>query len=76
MATSLDKAKVILSDLDSSRPAREDLYKEIHQNPELSLQEVQTAARIARELDSYGVPYSRVGATGLVAVLFNGDGPL
>src|SRR5262249_28428150 len=35
-------------------PSLEALYKQLHANPELSLHEVQTAARLARELKKLG----------------------
>ncbi|AGF71529.1 amidohydrolase [Corynebacterium halotolerans] len=65
----------ILSDLESSRPRREELYKFFHQHPELSLQEDVTAGRIREELEAVDIEVHRVGRTGLVAVIANGDGP-
>ena len=51
-------------------------YKYLHENPELSLQEHQTAAYLARELEGMGYKVTTgVGGTGLVGVLANGDGP-
>lgn len=53
-----------------------DLYKELHQNPELSFQETETAKRLARELRALGLEVTeQVGKTGVVGVLRNGDGP-
>src|SRR5690606_31876018 len=67
----------ILSGLDASRAAREALYRHFHRHPELSLQEDRTAARIAEELAAAGIDtVLRIGRTGLVAVLENGDGPI
>lgn len=55
----------------------EALYKHLHANPELSLQEEQTAARLARELKDAGFEVTtRVGGHGVVAVLKNGKGPV
>lgn len=52
------------------------LYEHFHANPELSLMEVQTAARLASELRALGYEVTEgVGGTGLVAVLANGEGP-
>jgi hippurate hydrolase len=51
-------------------------YQHLHANPELSLQEQDTAAYLARELGGLGYEVTTgVGGTGLVAVLENGDGP-
>lgn len=66
----------ILSDLDNTRSYREELYKFFHQHPELSLQEFETSKRIISELESYGVEsIQRIGDTGVVAVISNGEGP-
>jgi len=52
------------------------LFDWFHRNPELSGQEVQTSARIARELTALGYDVTTgVGGTGVVAVLENGAGP-
>jgi hippurate hydrolase len=52
------------------------LYKHVHSHPELSLQEVQTAARLAKELREAGFEVTeKVGGTGIVGVLKNGKGP-
>ncbi len=55
----------------------EKLYKTLHQNPELSLQEVKTSARLAKELKYAGYEVTtKVGGTGLVGVLKRGAGPV
>jgi hippurate hydrolase len=52
------------------------LYKHLHTNPELSLQEQKSAAKIAKELKQLGFDVTeKVGGTGVVAVLKNGKGP-
>lgn len=54
----------------------EDLYIHLHQNPELSYHEDDTAARLAAELSGLGYDVTQnVGGHGLVAVLENGEGP-
>jgi hippurate hydrolase len=54
----------------------ESLYKYLHAHPELSLQEVQTGARLAQELREIGFEVTpKVGGHGVVAVLKNGEGP-
>ncbi len=53
-----------------------DLYHHLHANPELSLKEVKTAARMAEELRAVGFTVTEmVGGTGVVGVLKNGPGP-
>lgn len=70
------KATQILGDLSDSRGEREDLYRWFHQNPELSLAEHDTSARIVETLSGYGLSPKRVGETGVVAVIENGEGPV
>ncbi|MFP7366588.1 amidohydrolase [Corynebacterium callunae] len=68
---------VILAELEHNRAEREELYKHFHQHPELSLQEFETSARIEQELKSYGVEtIYRLGETGVVALIENGEGPV
>ncbi|MFW9154583.1 hypothetical protein ACOI9D_07785 [Corynebacterium striatum] len=60
--------------LEKTQSQREELYKWFHQHPELSLQEVETKARIIKELEALGdVEVVDVGA-GVVGILRNGDG--
>lgn len=52
------------------------LYFHLHQHPEISYQEEQTAARIAQEWKSLGYEVTTgVGGHGVVAVMKNGAGP-
>lgn len=52
------------------------LFDHFHRNPELSGREVQTAARMARELRALGYEVTEgVGGTGVVAIMRNGAGP-
>lgn len=48
----------------------------LHENPESSLKEFETAAFIQRELTSFGVPFEKVGETGTLAIIKGdkGDG--
>jgi hippurate hydrolase len=67
-----DLKKRIVADYDRL----DGLYKHVHSHPELSLQEVQTAARLAKELREAGFEVTeKVGGTGIVGVLKNGKGP-
>ena len=57
-------------------PDLEDLYKDIHSHPELSMQEKRTVALAAERLRAAGFEVTTgVGITGVVGVLRNGDGP-
>ncbi|MGB3740213.1 MAG: amidohydrolase [Pontixanthobacter sp.] len=52
------------------------LYRDLHANPELSFQEVETAAKLAKRARDLGFEVTeKVGRTGVVAVMRNGDGP-
>jgi len=52
------------------------LFEHFHQNPELSMGEVKTAKRIAKELKAVGFEvHEGIGKTGIVAILKNGNGP-
>jgi amidohydrolase len=53
----------------------EELYKEVHRRPELSMQEERTAALAADRLRTAGFDVTMgVGRTGVVGLLRNGDG--
>lgn len=52
------------------------LWDHFHRNPELSLMEIKTAARLAKEIRAAGFEVTEgVGGTGIVAILKNGPGP-
>ena len=57
-------------------PEAQALYLDIHQSPELSSHETQTAAKLAKRLREAGYEVTEhVGGTGIVAILKNGAGP-
>lgn len=57
-------------------PSLETLYKDLHANPEIAFQEVQTAARMAAEMRKLGFEVTeKIGGTGVVAIYKNGAGP-
>jgi amidohydrolase len=63
-------------EVESVYPAARSLYLDLHQNPELSSRETQTAAKLASRLRDLGYTVTEnVGGTGVVAVLKNGTGP-
>lgn len=53
-----------------------DLYRVLHQTPELSMQESETALLIERRMQALGYDTFRCGDTGVVAVLRNSAGPV
>jgi len=66
----------VLGGLDAIMSGLEDLYRDVHAHPELSMQEHRTAEQAAQRLEQAGYEVTaRVGGTGVVGVLANGDGP-
>ena len=62
-------------EVDAAYPKAYALYVDLHQHPELSGVEVQTAAKLAAQLRALGYAVTEhVGGTGVVAVLKNGPG--
>lgn len=60
----------------SDYPYLEGLFKHLHANPELSLQEFKTSDRMAEEMSALGFEVTRnIGKTGLVGLMRNGKGP-
>jgi len=78
LATSLFAADAwpAKSQIDAIYPQVESLYIDLHRNPELSLHEEKTAAKMAENLRRLGFDVTTgVGGTGVVGVLKNGSGP-
>lgn len=46
--------------------------RDLHENPELSGQEIKTQEKLMKELDALGVPYKKAGNTSLIATLKGG----
>ena len=69
-------ATMIVDGLSKIRAWQEDLYRDIHQHPELSHQERRTAGVVVEKLRQcdYQV-HDRIGGTGVVGILRNGTGP-
>lgn len=62
--------------LEKSLPELEQLYRHLHQHPELSNQEVQSAKRLAKEFKALGMTVTeQVGGHGVVGLFKNGEGP-
>ena len=65
-----------LAGLDGIYPSLDALYQDLHRNPELSLHEDKTAAKLSTRMRALGYEVTEhVGGTGVVAVLRNGAGP-
>ncbi|HEX6043892.1 MAG TPA: M20 family metallopeptidase [Pyrinomonadaceae bacterium] len=65
----------VLADLTTTSRWQEDVYKQLHANPELSFQETKTAALAASKLKEFGYEVVEgIGRTGVVGVLRNGEG--
>src|ERR671927_559612 len=65
----------VLAGLDAIVADLEDLYRDVHAHPELSLQERRTAGVAAARLRDAGWDVTEgVGGTGVVGLLRNGDG--
>jgi len=74
--TQTPKANKALDGLNEITEPLEDLYRDLHEHPELSMQEHRTAAKAAEQLEMAGYEVTTgVGGTGVVGVLRNGEGP-
>ena len=70
------RISAVLAPLEETRVWQETFYKQLHQQPELSHQEHQTAVAVAKRLRGFGYEvHEGIGGTGVVGVLANGDGP-
>lgn len=69
-------ANALQADVAADYSYLKSLFETLHANPELSLQEFETAKRLAAELKPLGFEVTTgVGKTGVVAILHNGPGP-
>lgn len=76
LVTSQVHALNLPQQIEASLPELEQLYLHLHQNPELSNQEIQSAKRLAQEFKALGMTVTeQVGGHGVVAIYKNGDGP-
>ncbi len=75
-ATAFAQAPPQKKEVETVYPDAYALYLDVHQNPELSGHEMQTAAKLATHLRGAGYEVTEhVGGTGVVAILKNGAGP-
>src|SRR5215213_26422 len=78
MTLSSPASAAALSDaIGADMPQLMALYRDLHANPELSMQEVRTPAKLAAEMRKLGFQVTeKVGKTGVVAIMRNGPGPV
>src|ERR1041385_3053442 len=73
--TSASKVSEVLTGLRDASVWQEQIYKDIHANPELSFQETKTAALVAAKIKEFGYEVlEQIGRTGVVGILRNGTG--
>ncbi|MCU0377521.1 MAG: amidohydrolase [Bacteroidales bacterium] len=75
--TGQDINTLIMKEVSASLPFAETMYRDLHQNPELSFQEFRTALKMAEGLKKLGFDVTTgVGGNGVVGVMKNGTGPV
>jgi len=71
----MTNAAKVLAGLEAELGWVRDTYRDLHRHPELSLEEHRTARLVEDKLAAFGYRVVRLGGTGVVGVLANGDGP-
>ena len=75
MTATASTVSAVLEGLAAARGGLEDVYRDLHQHPELSHQEKRTARVVAARLTQEGYEvHERIGGTGVVGILRNGEG--
>lgn len=75
LQASFTKAETLQQWLQAETPQLTQLYESLHQSPELSFEEEQTAASMAQQMRGLGLEVTtNIGGYGVVSVLKNGDG--
>ncbi|WP_068189751.1 amidohydrolase [Mycobacterium sp. UM_CSW] len=73
---SVSLSATVLAGLAETRGWQEEFYRNLHQHPELSHQEHDTAEAVSKRLRGFGYDvHEGIGGTGVVGILRNGDGP-
>ena len=76
MGSGAARADALNDAITADMPSLMEIYRDLHANPELSGEEVRTAAKLAKEARRLGFQVTeKVGGTGVVAVMENGAGP-
>jgi hippurate hydrolase len=77
MLSSAASAATLRESVESDMPQLMSLYRDLHANPELSMQEIRSPGILAEQMRKLGFEVTRnVGKTGVVAVMKNGPGPV
>ncbi|HEY0043360.1 MAG TPA: amidohydrolase [Allosphingosinicella sp.] len=77
LAASPAAADPLADQVRADMPSLMAIYRDLHANPELSMQESRSSAKMAAEAKKLGFDVTTgVGKTGIVAVLKNGPGPV
>ncbi|MDQ0756230.1 amidohydrolase [Arthrobacter sp. B3I4] len=71
----MSSSDAVLAGLDAELGWVRDAYTELHRHPEVSRQEHATSKIVQDKLAAFGCAVHRIGGTGVVGVLVNGDGP-
>ena len=72
----MNSSETVLAPLDSELGWLRETYMQLHRHPELSLEEHETSKTVEEKLTAFGYSVTRMGGTGVVGVLANGDGPV
>ncbi|HUG45865.1 MAG TPA: amidohydrolase [Sphingomicrobium sp.] len=77
MLSTAATAATLRQSVEADMPLLMEVYRDLHANPELSFQEVRSAAKLAAEVRKLGFEVTeKIGKTGVVAVMKNGPGPV
>jgi hippurate hydrolase len=72
----MSASETVLKSLDSELEGLRDIYRGLHRQPEVSLEEHATSKLVEEKLTDFGYDVLRIGGTGIVGILANGDGPV
>lgn len=71
----MNSSDTVLASLEFELEWIRQTYTDLHRHPELSLEEHQTSKLVEEKLAAFGYSVSRIGGTGIVGILGNGEGP-
>lgn len=77
LSTAVAQNTLLNSEVAADEARLIDIFKKLHANPELSMQETETAALVAKELKANGYQVQTgINKTGVVGIMKNGPGPV